>query len=120
MNLRLVDRSDAPVTLVGLRESGVMRGGNMNLRELSGAFPHSEPLASFCECRNAACYSVISMSAAEFDVMEAHRAGWLLIEAHEPSVPWPMSEIGDPGSVNTGVLVVGGWVQKRTGGGEAA
>lgn len=115
MNLRLVEGCDPPVALVGLRESGVMHRVNANLRELSESFPHSEPLAFFCECRNAACYSVISMSAAEFDVTEANRIGWLLVDGHESSTPWPTREARDSGTVGAGVVVMGGWAPKRIG-----
>jgi hypothetical protein len=106
--------------LVGLRESSVMHRANTKLRELSGAFPHAEPLAFFCECRNAACYAVVPLSAAAFDLLEAGRTCWLLVEGHEPSAPWPTYQADDPDASTTGVVVIGDWVPKSTGGGEAA
>jgi len=71
-----------------VRASSLMRSTNNNLRRLSGASTFSEPIAFFCECRSPACYSVIWIQLAAFDLLVAGQDGWLLVEGHEPSARW--------------------------------
>ena len=70
------------------RESSSIRTVNTTMRELSGSFTGSEPIAFFCECRNPHCFSSVWMSASVFDATVAGHTGWMLLEGHEPSALW--------------------------------
>lgn len=67
---------------VALRTSELMRSVNRNLRQLAESLALSEPVAFFCECQSATCYSPIWMSRAAFDA--AVEGGLLLLEGHGP------------------------------------
>jgi len=69
------------------RESSSMRAINTTMRELSGSYARSEPIAFFCECLNPYCFSVVWMRADVFDATIAGHTGWMLLEAHRPSAP---------------------------------
>jgi len=79
---------DPPGPVVALRESGSLRGVNVGVRRASEVLGLSDPIAFFCECRLAACYAVVWLSASAFDARVADGTGWLLAEGHVPSVPW--------------------------------
>jgi hypothetical protein len=70
------------------RESSSIRTVNATMRELSGSFTGSEPIAFFCECRNSNCFASVWMSASVFDATVAGHTGWMLLEGHEPSALW--------------------------------
>jgi len=70
------------------RESSSMRTINTTMRELSGSFAHSEPIAFFCECRNPKCFSVVWMTADVFDATIGGHTDWMLLDEHEPSALW--------------------------------
>jgi hypothetical protein len=72
-----------------IRDSDFMRAVNSNVRRLADALPHREELAFFCECQFPPCYSAVWMSRAAFDATTAAGGGWLLLDGHEPSAPWP-------------------------------
>jgi hypothetical protein len=78
------NQTDIPSAPMAWRDSSLMRSVNNNMRQRSEA-PAADPIAFFCECRSAACYSPIWMSPAAFDA-EADRPGWLLHKGHEPSI----------------------------------
>jgi hypothetical protein len=115
-----LERREFSAGLFALRESSAMRSVNARMREASGSVSLSDPVAFFCECRRASCLSAIWMSVMEYDRFESDRAGWLLIEDHEPSAPWPTREPGDPGAVSAHAPAVRGWKPHSGGGDEAA
>jgi hypothetical protein len=80
------------VAAVTLRESSSMRDVNIRMRQVSGSFALSDPIAFFCECRVPTCYSVIWMSARVFDAHVAGSAEWLLAEHHERSERHPKKQ----------------------------
>ena len=87
MEARLIDSAqpDCSLERVALRTPGLMRSVNRNLRRLAESLALSEPVASFCECQSATCYSPIWMSRAAFDA--AVIDGLLLLEGHGPLEP---------------------------------
>jgi len=105
MEEHLVDSIGLNVTgtAEGRRDSGSMRNMNTGMREVSNSFALSDPIAFFCECQTATCYSVVWMSAAAFDANIRDRTGWLLTTGHEPSAPWevagaPVTSVGRSGA----------------------
>ena len=72
-----------------VRDSDLMRAVNSNVRGLADALLRREELAFFCECQCPTCYSAVWMSRAAFDATTAAGDSWLLLDGHEPSVPWP-------------------------------
>jgi hypothetical protein len=70
------------------RESRVVRTMNVTMRELSGSLARSEAIGFFCECANAACFSVVWMTPCVFDRTIAGHTGWMLLDGHEPSALW--------------------------------
>jgi hypothetical protein len=93
---------DVPV--VGTRASSSMREANMLMRQVSGSFARSDPIAFFCECRIPTCYSVVWMSAPVFDANVEGGAEWLLSHDHEPSGPRPMKQTGSGSDVRAHVV----------------
>jgi len=87
MEARLIEsaRPDASSEGMALRTSGLMRSVNTNLRQLAESLALSEPVAFFCECQSATCYSPIWMSRVAFDA--AVKDGLLLFEGHGPLEP---------------------------------
>ncbi len=79
-----------------VRAAGLMRSANGNLRRLAEEPGDSPPTAFFCECRNPACFSIVWLSAAEFDTIVAEQEAWLLVEGHEPSAPFVRKEPSPP------------------------
>jgi len=72
-----------------VRASSLMRRTNVRLRELlADPFVETGPIAFFCECRSATCFSVIWMTGTAFDVIETGQGGWLLRHGHKPSASW--------------------------------
>jgi hypothetical protein len=70
------------------RDSNLMRSVNTNLRRRSESVAGNDPIAFFCECGNANCYSPIWMPVTAFDGLLTDQPGWLLHEGHEPSMLW--------------------------------
>jgi hypothetical protein len=83
------DQTSSRAARKATRESSSMRTINTTMRELSGSFARSAPIAFFCECGNPSCFSVIWMTADGFDTTIAGHRGWMLLETHEPSALWP-------------------------------
>jgi hypothetical protein len=71
-----------------VRESALMRSVNCRMRELADTLAYDDPIIFFCECRTSACFSPITMTAADFDAAVAGQTGWLLREGHQPSAFW--------------------------------
>jgi hypothetical protein len=77
---------DPPVTAsFGSRTSRLMREVNTNLRRLSSQFGHADPVAFFCECPVEGCYSVVWMTASDFDATTDDDERWILAAGHQPS-----------------------------------
>jgi len=93
------------VPAVGARASSSMREVNMLMRQVSGSFAGSDPIAFFCECRIPTCYSVVWMSAPAFDANVVDSAAWLLAEDHDPSGPPPMKQTASAGTVDATIVV---------------
>lgn len=83
---------DGPATPAGMRASGLMRSVNGNLRETSERLGHTDPIVFFCECADTDCFSIIWISAREFDETESNQTGWMLSAGHEPSGPFLTAE----------------------------
>lgn len=104
----------------GVRESRSMRHVNRSMRAVSGSFALSDPIAFFCECKSATCYSPVWLSAADFDAIESSGSGWFLEEGHEPSAAWPAAEARSFGPTTLVIPLPVGRREERLGGGEAA
>jgi len=76
-----------------VRESSTMRTVNTTMRELSGSFLHSEPIAFFCECDDPTCFGAVWMTSDVFDATIAGHTGWMLLVGHEPSALWHTREV---------------------------
>jgi hypothetical protein len=85
------------------RESTSMRTVNTTMRELSGSFARSEPIAFFCECRDPTCFGAVWMTRDMFDATVAGHTDWMLLEGHEPSALWHTREL-PPVPVTRGAL----------------
>ena len=94
MEARLVDSNQlgGATPLFAGRESSLIRSVNSNLRQRSEALADSEPIAFFCECADASCYSPMWMTAATFDRTTDTAVGWLLLDGHKPSALWHRRE----------------------------
>ncbi len=96
MEARLVDSAgpDSIAAPSAQRESSLMQSINRNLRQRTDSLADPDPIAFFCECQSADCYSAVWMSAATFDATRASDdRGWLLADGHEPSVLWEASAL---------------------------
>jgi hypothetical protein len=87
------------VPAIRARASSSMRKVNMLMRQVSGSFAGSDPIAFFCECRTPTCYSVVWMSAPVFDANVGDSAEWLLADDHDPSGPPPMQQTAPQDSI---------------------
>jgi hypothetical protein len=72
-----------------VRKSGVMRAVNDDLCALSVGLGCTEPIAFFCECRVATCFAALWQTTAEYQAVVAEAAGWILLDGHLPSAPFP-------------------------------
>lgn len=122
MSRHLVDSNQPGSSAVasGVRESSSMRKVNRGMRAVSGSFALSDPIAFFCECQIPTCNSAVWISSADFDAIMSRPSGWLLVEGHEPSTPWPTVDVADLSLPGADRLLVDGWVDEHLPGGEAA
>jgi len=79
--------ADAPG---GCRVPGPMRRVNTSVRERTGAFGRSDPIAFFCECAALSCCAVVWMAGLDFAAKTDDRQGWLLARGHEPPAEPPV------------------------------
>ena len=112
------DQTQPSGSVLGGRESRWMRHVNRGMRAATGSFALFDPIAFFCECQASTCYSVVWVSAADFDVIESGRSGWLLVEGHEASTPLPERAI-DPSDRRSGGRL-DDWLNESIAGGEVA
>ena len=96
----VTDQTGSVAVPVAVRTSSSMRTINMTMRDLSGSFRRSEPIAFFCECDSPTCFSAVWMSPDVYDATVASHTGWMLLEGHEPSALWHTSE--RPPTLGTG------------------
>jgi len=82
----VADAAPAQAAEPGTRPSSLMRAVNTSMRA-ADANAH-DPIAFFCECRNATCFVVCWMTRAAYDAHTEADAGWILSEGHNASEPW--------------------------------